>query len=154
MQRITARLDGVPFNEPSTPKRPTNAQLAAPLTPETVIPAGQRCSQVVRAWFVDQVGASFSFDAEMRAYFADADGTQTMADALARYRATRGLGPKEIPSRREPGGSPRGMAAPSRATCGPAGIANHYRLDHDACPYRNLIVLRGNSTVGRVFRHL
>lgn len=43
-----------------------------------IAPQGQRCSQAVRAWFVEQVGGSFSFDGEMRAFFAGTDGTQTL----------------------------------------------------------------------------
>ena len=52
---IAAKLDGVPFVEPQGTRRATGAPLDLPLTPTTVIPAGQRCSQVVRAWFVEQV---------------------------------------------------------------------------------------------------
>lgn len=96
VQRIAARLDGVPFAEPQLAKRATRAQLGGPLTSATVIPKGQRCSQVIRAWFIEQVGASFGFDAEMRAFFVHTDGTQTMQDALDRYRATREQGPKPI----------------------------------------------------------
>lgn len=95
-QRIAARLDGTPFTEPASPRRGSSRRLDGPLTASTVIPPGQRCSQVVRAWFVEQVGHSFGFDAEMRAFFAATDGTQTMQDALDHYRATRGGGVKSI----------------------------------------------------------
>lgn len=95
-QRIAAHLDGTAFTEPTTTRASPVAQLAAPLTPATVIPRGQRCSQVVRAWFVRQVGASFGFDAEMRDFFASTDGTQTMQDALDHYLRTRGQGSKDI----------------------------------------------------------
>lgn len=95
-QRIAAHLDGTTFTEPTTTRSSTGAQLSAPLTPATVIPRGQRCSQVVRAWFVRQVGASFGFDAEMRDFFARADGTQTMQDALDHYLRTRAQGSKDI----------------------------------------------------------
>jgi len=94
--RIAARLDGAAFTEPKREPRSGGAQLVGPLTASTAIPAGQRCSQVIRAWFVDQVGPSFRFDAEMRAFFAGVDGTQTMQDALDHYVATRNQGAKPI----------------------------------------------------------
>lgn len=96
LQRLAARLDGVAFAEPRRAPRADGTQLVGPLTASTVIPVGQRCSQVVRAWFTDQVGASFGFDAEMRSFFARADGTQTMQDALDHYLATRSGGAKPI----------------------------------------------------------
>ncbi|SLM92840.1 hypothetical protein FM105_03360 [Brevibacterium yomogidense] len=95
-QRIAAKLDNTPFSEPQRTRRTGRTQLTGQLTVATVIPVGQRCSQVVRAWFVEQVGSSFGFDAEMRAFFVRADGTQTMQDALDHYRATRGQGAKPI----------------------------------------------------------
>ena len=100
-RRIAATLDGTSFTEPA-PKRQTGGpQLNGPLTASTVIPRGQRCSQVVRAWFVEQVGDSFGFDAEMRAFFASTDGTQTLHDALVHYRATRDQGRRAIDSQFE-----------------------------------------------------
>lgn len=95
-QRIAAKLDDAPFAEPQRARRTVRAQLNNPLTPETVIPEGQRCSQIVRAWFIEHVGGSFGFDAEMRSFFAGTDGTQTMQDALDHYRATRERGAKTI----------------------------------------------------------
>ena len=95
-RRIVASLDGVVFVEPRVAARTNGPQLSGPLEPSTLIPVGQRCSQAVRAWFVTQVGSGFGFDAAMRAFFADVDGTQTMQDALVHYRATRGAAPKAI----------------------------------------------------------
>lgn len=95
-RRIAAKLDDVPFAEPQRPAQAGRNQLVGPLTASTVIPAGQRCSQLVRAWFVEQVGAPFSFNAEMRAFFARTDGTQTLQDALDHHRATRRQGAKSI----------------------------------------------------------
>lgn len=87
-QRITALLDGRP--QPSRPvaKRSTR-QLAGPLTICTTIPKGQRCSQLLRGWFTEQLGPGFHFDAHMRGYFAAADGTSTLAGALAHWHETR-----------------------------------------------------------------
>lgn len=94
--RIAAALDGAPFTEPTSTRRPSTPQLSGPLTAATVIPAGQRCSQPVRAWFVEQVGTSFRFDAAMRGFFSRTDGTQTLQDALDHYRATRDPAPTDI----------------------------------------------------------
>lgn len=96
-RRLVAALDGAPFDEPA-PARATagSRQLSGPLTESTVVPPGQRCSQVVRGWFAEQLGAPFRFDAAMREFFAQADGTTTLGDALAHHRATRDRGPQEI----------------------------------------------------------
>ncbi|PPL14743.1 DUF6434 domain-containing protein [Microterricola pindariensis] len=95
-RRIAAALDGQPFAEPGPRRGGGTAQLSGALTAATPIPRGQRCSQPVRAWFAEQLGGPFRFDGAMRAFFAETDGTQTLRDALAHYRATRGRGPQEI----------------------------------------------------------
>ncbi|MDR2974593.1 MAG: SAP domain-containing protein [Propionibacteriaceae bacterium] len=87
-RRITAFLDGVPFAEPAR-KPPSGAQLRSGLTAGTVIPVGQRCSQVLRAWFEIQIGPGFHFDAHMRAFIAAADGVRTLGDAVAHWLDTR-----------------------------------------------------------------
>lgn len=56
----------------------------------------QRCSQVLRAWFREEIGPAFHFDAEMRDFFASADGTQTLQTALDHWRETRGQGKRAI----------------------------------------------------------
>lgn len=94
--RITAWLDGIPFTESEATPRGSVAQLTGELFASTLIPRGQRCSQIVRAWFIDQVGPSFRFDAQMREFFANSDGTQTMQDALDHYSTTRSQEPKAI----------------------------------------------------------
>lgn len=94
--RIAARLDGREFVEPSAPARSDGSQLSGQLTAETVIPRGQRCSQVVRAWLAAQLGAGFHFDAKMRAFFAASDGSQTLQDALEHWHATRALPGRSI----------------------------------------------------------
>lgn len=93
--RILAALAAEPFTEPTRPVSPT-AQLSEPLTPTTVIPPGQRCSQILRAWFKAQVGAGFHFDRHMRGFFAAADGTTTLRDALTHWHSTRNCGPEKI----------------------------------------------------------
>lgn len=84
--RIVAKLDGREFTEPAS-RRSGSRQLAGALSTSTVIPAGQRCSQVVRAWMTEQVGEGFHFDAEMRAFFARSGGTKPeSADGPRRER--------------------------------------------------------------------
>ncbi|WP_206422661.1 DUF6434 domain-containing protein [Nocardioides pantholopis] len=95
-RRIVAFLDGVEFAEPAPRHSSGSAQLSGCLGPETVIPRGQRCSQVLRAWFSERLGSAFHFDAEMRAFFVGTDGTQTLQDALDHWRATRGQGAQSI----------------------------------------------------------
>ncbi|MFG2981199.1 DUF6434 domain-containing protein [Streptomyces sp. NPDC048258] len=89
--RLTAALDGLPA-EPAPPPAPTarrgGRQLAAPVDRATVIPQGQRCSQVLREFFVREVGPGFHFDAFMREYVAQGAG-RTLAEAVAHWHATR-----------------------------------------------------------------
>ncbi|MEV4095197.1 DUF6434 domain-containing protein [Streptosporangium saharense] len=99
--RISAALDGHAFSEPVPVRRAGARQLAGPLDGDTVVPPGQRCGQAVRAWFVGQVGEGFHFDAEMRAFFAGADGTRTLRDALDHWHSTRGGGERGIDSQFE-----------------------------------------------------
>lgn len=94
--RIAAALAGREFAEPAAPRRAATAQLTGALSSATVIPVGQRSSQVVRAWMAEQIGPGFHFDAEMRAFFSQADGTKTMQDAVNHWHETRGGGPKVI----------------------------------------------------------
>ena len=94
-ERLVAHLDGTSFAEPPT-RRAGTAQLREPLDASTVIPAGQRCSQVVRAWLTAQLGTPYRFDAAMRDFFTRADGTTTLGDALAHHRSTRDAVPGEI----------------------------------------------------------
>ncbi|GAA1089502.1 DUF6434 domain-containing protein [Kitasatospora arboriphila] len=86
---LAAALDGGPLPD-APPPRParTARQLAAPVDGDTVIPAGQRCSQVLRAWFTAQIGPSFHFDAHMRAFVAENAG-RTLADGVGHWHATR-----------------------------------------------------------------
>jgi hypothetical protein len=88
-QRIAAALDGRAFAEPPASRSRSAAQLSGTLSGSTVIPAGQRCSQVVRKWLSSQIGPTFHFDAAMRAFFSDADGTKTLQDAVAHWHKTR-----------------------------------------------------------------
>ncbi len=65
--------------------RETSPQLSGVLTSSTPIPQGQRCNQLERAWLTSELGPSFHFDAEMRAFFAETDGSRTLADALEQW---------------------------------------------------------------------
>jgi hypothetical protein len=93
--RISAKLDGHPFTEPAI-RRQGGKQLTGPLTDATVIPAGQRCSQAVRAWLTQRIGPDFHFDGGMREFFAGADGTQTLAGAVEHWHRTRDRGHSDI----------------------------------------------------------
>ncbi|MFJ3792895.1 DUF6434 domain-containing protein [Kitasatospora sp. NPDC090091] len=86
--RLAAALDGLPLPAAPAPRRPATAQLAAPVDGGTVIPPGQRCSQVLRAYFVEAIGPGFHFDAFMRDFVAQGAG-RTLGDAVAHWHATR-----------------------------------------------------------------
>lgn len=93
--RLGARLDGaIPLSH--APRKPSTRQLSGPIDSATVIPTGQRCSQVLRAWFEEQIGPSFHFDAEMRDFVGESNGTRTLGDALEHWNATRTLSGREI----------------------------------------------------------
>ena len=85
-ERLVAALDG---NEPSAPstRLPTVDRLTARLSGSTVLPPRQRCTQALRAWFVDQLGPGFRFDAALRDYIAQ--GGHTLDEAVAHWRASR-----------------------------------------------------------------
>lgn len=93
--RISAHLDGLP--QPALPRKtPPGKQLSGPLNATTLVPRGQRCSQPLRGWFEGQLGGGFHFDAHMRGFFADADGTSTLHDAVAHWHSTRSAEPTVI----------------------------------------------------------
>ena len=93
--RLAAALDGQPL-PPAAPRRPAPAvQLAGVLSVDTVIPVGQRCSQLLRAFFTDHIGAAFSFDAAMRGFITHHAGS-TLGDAIAYWHATRSAVPRPI----------------------------------------------------------
>ncbi|MQW75605.1 hypothetical protein GHK92_06955 [Nocardioides sp. dk4132] len=96
VERVCAVLDGVAVPEAAPARRTTGTQLRGPLSEATLIPPGQRCSQVLRAWFTAQVGDGFGFDRPMREMIAAADGTTTLGDALRVWHATRDRPPEEI----------------------------------------------------------
>ncbi|KAB1139140.1 hypothetical protein F7R91_41050 [Streptomyces luteolifulvus] len=95
--RLAAALDGLPLPVVPARRRPTTAQLAEPVNGGTVIPADQRCSQVLRRYFVEAIGPGFHFDAFMRDFIAHHPG-RTLADAVAHWHATRpdAARPREI----------------------------------------------------------
>ncbi|MFF1409096.1 DUF6434 domain-containing protein [Streptomyces sp. NPDC058289] len=53
-----------------------------------MIAPGQRCSQVLREYFVREIGPGFHLDAFMRDYVAQGAG-RTLAEAVAHWYATR-----------------------------------------------------------------
>ncbi|MFE7772751.1 DUF6434 domain-containing protein [Streptomyces sp. NPDC057445] len=90
--RLAAALDGTPLPDttpPAAARRPRRAaQLTAPVDGDTVIPGGQRCSQVLRAFFTREIGEAFHFDAFMRAFIAENAG-RTLSDAVRHWHDTR-----------------------------------------------------------------
>ncbi|GHI86704.1 DUF6434 domain-containing protein [Streptomyces xanthophaeus] len=86
--RLAAVLDGRPEPRPVRTARRGGRQLAAPVDGATVIPEGQRCSQVLRAYFTQEIGPAFHFDAFMRDYVAQGAG-RTLAQAVTHWHATR-----------------------------------------------------------------
>lgn len=94
--RVCAALEGVAAPPEAPARRASGTQLSGPLAESTLIAPGQRCSQVLRAWFVEQVGDQFRFDKAMRDLIAAADGTTTLGDAVRLWHATRGRPAAEI----------------------------------------------------------
>jgi hypothetical protein len=93
---LVAALDGQPLPPQRRVSRPGAApQLRSPLTLDTVIPVGQRCSQHLRAFLTTQVGPAFHFDAAMRDFIAAGPG-RTLRDAVEHWHATRGHARPEI----------------------------------------------------------
>lgn len=86
--RLRAALDDVAPPTAPPRARTVGPQLAAPVNGSTVIPEGQRCSQVLREYFRREIGPGFHFDTYMRAFVAEGAG-RTLADAVAHWHATR-----------------------------------------------------------------
>lgn len=95
--RIADALAGRPVAEPE--RRSVGQQLAAPVTAHTVIPVGQRSSQVLREFFRAHIGPSFRFDGAMREFIAAGDAT--LGDAIEHWYATRDAAHKPITSQFE-----------------------------------------------------
>ena len=91
--RLAAVLDGE--QPPPRLQRPSPAPpLLLPLTGSTVLVSGQRCTQELRAWFVERIGAGFRFDAAMRSYVAE--GGHTLDEAVAHWHRTGSAEPSQI----------------------------------------------------------
>jgi len=86
-ERLAAALDGEQA-VPPPPREATGGQLSAPVAFDTVLPPGQRCSQVLRDFFQREVGPGFVFDAAMRSFIAEGAG-RTLGDAVEHWHATR-----------------------------------------------------------------
>jgi len=93
-ERLAAELDGRPLPT-VTRAGAAGRQLTGELTVETVIPPGQRCSQLLRNFFVQQFGAAFRFDGPLRQFIAEGAG-RTLGEAVSFHRTTRGRQPGEI----------------------------------------------------------
>lgn len=92
--RLIAQLAGEDPAPPPVRPRPV-AGLSTPLTPDMVVPDGQRMTRGLRDWFIDQVGSGFRFDSHMRGFFADPRG-RTLSDAVRLWHDTRSAPPPPI----------------------------------------------------------
>lgn len=92
--RLVAVLDGQPVPTAVSGPASSGAQLTGPFRRDTLIPAGQRSGQALRAWFVEQIGPGFRFDGPMRAFIFT--GGRTLGEAVDHWYATRNRGPQEI----------------------------------------------------------
>jgi hypothetical protein len=98
-ERIAAHLSGRPLPA-AAKRRRAGKQLQGELTTATVIPAGQRCSQLLRDFFCSAIGPGFRFDGEMRSFIENGAG-RTLGDAIDHWHASRSLEPSEISSQFE-----------------------------------------------------
>src|SRR5689334_21596944 len=73
----------------ATPNAVTVAVIHARLTRDTVIGAGWRCSESVRAFFQGEVGRSFRFNAAMRDFIHRGVG-RTLGEGIAVWDASHG----------------------------------------------------------------
>ncbi len=94
--RIAAFLDGKDLPRPETLRKNGATQLAEPLTRSTLIPAGQRSSQVLRRFFEREIGPGFRFDSAMRTFLEEGRGDQTLGDAITFYQTQRPKEPNPI----------------------------------------------------------
>lgn len=86
-RRIIARLDGKPTLV-KLRRAPAASALPEPLSTDTRLPAGQRCTQQLRHYFVEAIGPTFRFDGAMRDFIATAEGL-TLGDAVHHWCASR-----------------------------------------------------------------
>ncbi|HLT82585.1 MAG TPA: DUF6434 domain-containing protein [Phototrophicaceae bacterium] len=87
LERTVAALDGTA--PPVRARRSGRGrQLEEPVGPDTVIPPGQRCSQVLRHFFAAQIGPHFRFDEHMRRFVAEGAG-RTLGEAVQHWYRTR-----------------------------------------------------------------
>lgn len=87
--RITDLLAGGTGEVPTPARKSVDGLSGGVLTPETLVPAGQRATTALRAYLIAACGTDFRFDAHMRDFLARGDGTATLGDAVAHWHATR-----------------------------------------------------------------
>lgn len=92
-ERIAARLAGRP-SPPPAPRAATRDALPSVLTGTTLIAPRQRCTQRLRAWMEERIGASFAFDGPMRE--AVAAGGITLDELVDRWHRTRDRHPSAV----------------------------------------------------------
>lgn len=93
-EAVAARIESTLRGDEPSPDdtvltvRGSGRQLERPVSRATVIPPGQRASQVLREFFTVEVGPSFRFDAAMRDVVANGAG-KTLGDAVDHWWASR-----------------------------------------------------------------
>lgn len=71
-----------------TPARARGGRMPERFTPDTVVGVGWRCSQALRAFFQEQLGAGFHFDHVARALIHEGAG-RTLAEVMESWRESR-----------------------------------------------------------------
>jgi hypothetical protein len=94
-QEIAARIEqflrnGSILQPESSPKRPTSGQLPETLRRDTVIGRHWRCSEPLRAFFVQEIGPQFHFNAAMRDFVRNGAG-KTLQDGIEVWYASQRL---------------------------------------------------------------
>ena len=80
---------------PSPTRRP-RARMPDPLTPETVVGEGWRCSRDLRAYMVTRVGPDFTFNAAVRAFIGSQGVGLPLAELDAVWRSGRTYRPSSV----------------------------------------------------------
>lgn len=88
IERIAARLAGREHTDKPHRRPPTPPPMTRPLTASTLIPEGQRSTELLRAFFESEIGPSFTFNGHIRAFLLT--GGATLRDAVEHWYRTVG----------------------------------------------------------------
>lgn len=93
--RVVAALDSTALPDRQPRRLPSGGQLTGPLSVDTVLPPGQRSSQVLRGFFLEHIGPGFRFDSVMRSFIGAGTGA-TLGAAVQHWHRTRARMAHEI----------------------------------------------------------